>query len=446
MSRLISCVLFLLAGISAFAYEVSVGTFVANPGQRVPVPVQIDTIKGASFVSVRITYDPQILILMKAEQGSLTEVLDRDFVVAGSEQSGSVTISGYGTGNVSSNVGGSLVTLIFAVREGTQGLYSDVAVANVKVGEISGVKDLTVAKPVAIQSGMVRVMGTDATVERLENPQTICADSSFASLNLLAGDAIQASDSQTGIVVAGTVGTVSAIEVVPPVTGWASGRYALLSTPTRGLAFELMGTTGKFSSDLKNGVTTYYATVEVPGELPVVCADEELSAGSMNQIRANAQLVFKGKTDSESLARKAMYESAKKIAVEGPKGSVGIIADMGISPAFVGLDETGTLHLSYAMPSLAITSFSPETGAVRFKVTPGEGNQIVSELATGYLHVYGTDNLGEKMRYISSVGFDLTPYLKADTRGEGLLHVELGTHSFLKIKVESVQKTEGQPE
>ena len=83
---------------------------------------------------------------------------------------------------------------------------------------------------------------------------------------------------------------------------------------------------------------------------------------------------------------------------------------------------------------------------MRFKVTPGEGNQIVSEIATGYIHVYGTSDLGSKMRYISSVGFDLSPYLKPDSKGEGVLNVTLGTHTFLKVKVESTPKLDGDVE
>ena len=55
------------------------------------------------------------------------------------------------------------------------------------------------------------------------------------------------------------------------------------------------------------------------------------------------------------------------------------------------VDETGTLKLTYAQPTLRITSFDAATGAVRFKVTPGDGNKIVSEIATGYIHVYGTE-------------------------------------------------------
>ena len=50
------------------------------------------------------------------------------------------------------------------------------------------------------------------------------------------------------------------------------------------------------------------------------------------------------------------------------------------------------------------------------------------------------------MKYISLVGFDLTPYLKPATKGEGVVNVTLGTHTFLKIKIESTPKSEGETE
>lgn len=443
MGKIVLFGLGLLSCLTTFAYEVSVGTFVVNPGQRVAVPINIDSIKGASHVGVRITYDPQVLILMKTEKGPLARRLNDDFVVFGDEKDGVVTVSVFGSGNVTADVGGSLATLLFVAREGAQGHYSDIAVSKVKIGEETGVRDLTVANPMSVRGGMVRVMGTDAAVSRLESPQTVCADGAYGSLKLMPGDAIQASDSQTCIAVAGTVEAATPIVVRAPLNGWANGKYALLSTITKGLSFVAEGTSSSVTSETVGGITTYFVTIALPEDIPVVCEGESLSSGNMNQIKANARLLFEGKDDQQSLAFKAMFEGAKKIAVEGPSGSIGIIADMGLAPAFVGVDETGTLKLTYAMPKLAITSFDPQTGVVRFKVTPGEGNQIVSEIATGYLHVYGTDNLGEKMRYVSSVGFDLTPYLKSDTKGEGVLNVTLGTHSFLKIKVESVQKSNG---
>lgn len=441
---------FVLLAVRVMAYDVSAITVVANPGQRVAVPISIDTVKGLSHVGVRVSYDPRVIVLMKAEEGRLSETLSDDYVVAGDEKSGSVSVSMFGTNNVQASQGGTIATLFFAVRDGTQGQYSDIAITNVKLGEESGVRDITVGNPVNVQNGMVRVVSQNALVDRLETAQEINADSVLGSLSLRAGDRVRASDEQSPVIVAGEV--MSEDEVVfvtEPVHGWASGRYAILSTKTSGLSFALEGVSGEMSYVTADGITTYYATISVADELPVVCDGEFLNTGEANLIRHNAQLAFKDKTDTESVRNKEKFEQAKRILIEGvgeAHGSVAVIADMGIAPAFGEVDETGTLKLSYAMPSLRITSFDGQTGAIRFKVTPGEGNQIVSEIATGYVHVYGSDSLGEKMKYISHVGFDLTPYLKAETCGEGVLQVELGTHTFLKVKVESALKTEGEPE
>jgi len=267
------------------------------------------------------------------------------------------------------------------------------------------------------------------------------------------GDALQASDNQKAIVIAGsTTSEAATIPVKEPVNGWASGDYALLKTTTAGLTLVLQdvaGATVAYSNVTVAGVTTYFANLVIAGELPVTCddPDESMDAGSLNHVRKNAKLAFEGKDDADSLAKKILFGQAKKIAISGPKGMVGTIADMGISPSFPSaLDETGTLRLTYAVPRLELVSFDPSNGAVRFKITPGEGNQIVSSINNGYIHVYGTSNLGEKMRYISSVGFDLSPYLKAETKGEGVLNVTLGTHTFLKVKIESCEKTTGEIE
>ena len=439
-----------LAAFVGSGYQVSLETYVSNAGKQVTVPVMLDSSAGLSYASATITYDPQVLVVTKTAPGSLsslTEGFNPEFDFVATDMNGTLTVSLYGFAQGAA--AGSIASVTFAVREGTAGLYSDLALTDVQLGEKSGVKDVTVGNPLTTQNGMVRVMSASAAVERLENAQTICADTALGSLKLKSGDAIQASDSQTAIVVSGSVTFETAIPVQEPVNGWASGKYALLSTTTAGLSFTLQGVEGVLSAEVVNGITTYYAEVEVAGELPVVCGDETLTPGTRNQIRMNARRAFEGKTDADSLAMKAKFESAKKIEVVGAgaaKGNIAIIADMGIAPAIGEVDETGTLKLTYAQPNLKIISFDVQTGAVRFKVTPGEGNKIVTEIATGYIHVYGTNNLADPMRYISKVGFDLTPYLKNDTQGEGVLSITLGTHTFLMVKIESGVKSEGQTE
>ena len=403
---------------AALAYQVSVGTYVANAGKTVTVPIALDSAAGLSYASATIAYDPQVLVVTKVEAGSLRSLMAEDFTAADTNGMLTVAIFGSTDANVA-NGSGSIANVTFAVREGTAGLYSDLAVSGIELGERTGVKDVTVGNPVTTVNGMVRVMGESAEVARLENAEVVVADTALGALSLSAGDAIQASDAQTAIRVSGAVTAAGAIVVKAPANGWAGGTYALLSTTTSGLAFCLEGMDGAtFSAETADGVTTYYATVSVSGEIPVTCATEALSAGAKNQIRTLL---------SDQLAGVA------EIAVSGPQGNVGVIADMGIAPSCTR--DGAKLLAVYAMPELRITRFDPKTGAVGFKVKPGAGNHIVSEIATGYIHVYGTGDLKEKMQRITKVGFDLSPYLKADTKGEGVINVTLGSHTFLRIGI-----------
>lgn len=287
---------------SLFGYEVAVDTVVANSGQRVAVPVRFDMVKGASYAGVKVTYDPQVLVFMKAQEGSVTKVMSDDYVVWGDEAGGAVSVTAFAKNDVPEDVGGVLTD----APEGT------------------------------------------------------------------------------------TLGSATA-----------------------------------------EGVTMYFADVKVAGEVEVVCEGEPLSAAAKSQIRKAMAAAGVSLTD------------VKRIAVNGPVGRVSIIADLGIAPSVAGaVDSHGILNVTYSMPTITITSFDPKTGVVRIKVVPGEWNKIVSEIATGYVHVYGSSNLADKMKLISKVGFDLTPYLKADTKGEAVLQIELGSHSFLRVKVEETTARE----
>ena len=408
--------------------SVGTGTIVANGGARVVVPVIVDTSLPAACLSVRLTYDPNILVFLGVRKGEVAEAFDEDFIVT-QPKTGELVVGCYAAKDVVAGVG-ELARAVFLVRPGTEGRFSDVTVSDVQLADESGVRNVTTDSDVSTHSGMVRVMGTSADVQRLENAETVAADTRLGNLALEDGDAIQASDERTAVFVDGMVTASGAISVSPPVNGWTSGRYALLTTPTAGLSFVLEDAPkAELFSETEGGVTTYYATLSVDGEVRVTCAADELSPGTQNQIRMFAA---------------GMLDGIGEIAVSGPSGLIGVIADMGIAPAFT---RTGsTLEAEYSMPEIRITEFDPETGAVRFKVTPGEGNQIVSMISTGYIHVFGTDDLLEKMKYISKVGFDLTPYLRAETKGEGSIFVTLGTHTFLKIKVEDVSRVDGESE
>ena len=434
---------------AAMAYEMSVGTFVANPGMQITVPVSLDSAAGLSYAGATLTYDPQVLVVTKAEAGTLKSVMSEDFVAVDTNGTLSISIFGSTAANVVSG-SGTIANVTFAVRDGTAGLYSDIALTDVQLGEKSGVIDVTAGNPLRTVNGMVRVMGAGAAVTRLEGTQSICAETSLASLALKSGDAIFADAAQSNpIRVAGSVTSEAAsIPVKAPVYGWSSGTYALLSTTTASLVFALEGIEAAYSSTNVNGITTYYATVAVAGEVPIVCDAETLDAAAKTQIRNYAGQAI-AKLDLSSPANaliKEKFESGTSIKVKGPGDtSISLISDMGLAPAFA-VDETGTLNMTYSKPTLAITSFDAKTGAVGIKVTPGEGNSIVANINTGYVHVYGSDTIGEKMKYISSVGFDMSKYLKPDTKGEGVLNVTLGSHTFLKIKVETAVRNEGEVE
>ena len=153
------------AAVPALAYQVSVGTYVSNAGKTVTVPVALDSVAGLSYASATLTYDPQVLVVTKAEAGSLKSLLSEDFVAV--DTNGTLTVAIFGSSDVAAGAG-SIANVTFAVREGTEGLYSDVTVTDAELGEKTGVKDVTVDNPLVTVSGMVRVFGAGASVTRLE--------------------------------------------------------------------------------------------------------------------------------------------------------------------------------------------------------------------------------------------------------------------------------------
>lgn len=443
IKQVLIAIIFSFVAVLGYSYEISVGTFVANPGKQVVVPIELDSAAGISYAGATISYDPQVLVITKVDAGTLKSIMAEDFVAADTNGVLNVSIFGSSETNIVSGFG-SIANVTFAIRQGVSGGYSDITITDVDLGDVTGVKDVTIKNPISTINGMIRVFSSESTVTRLENCQIISPNTVLAALTLEPGDKLQASDLQTPIVVNGPVVASEPIDIIAPPNGWASGRYEFLQTTTSDLEFNLVdaGEDCEITNSVINGITTYIASVVVADEVPIVY-EGALSSGTKNQIRNNIKLLFEGKDDEASLVLRRQFEQAKKIVVTGPSEVISIVADMGIAPTIKSFDDDSTLTISFAIPKLEIISFDPSNGAVRIRVTPKEGNSIVSEIATGYIHVYGTDNLAEKMRYISKVGFDLTPYLKENTKGEAVINVTLGTHTFFKVKVESVTKQDG---
>ena len=436
----------MLLALSAESRTVSTGTVVANPGATVFVPVTADDLSGVAAAVVVVSYDPTILVCLGVDAGSAADVEKMTYIDSGSGRIVAV-LSGF-SGDGCADDGGhgadrptELFRIRFSVRDGTQGLFSDVTLSDVQLGAADGVSDLSAANPLSTANGMVRVMSADASVSKLEGAFTVWPGTGLGALSLGIGDGIMAGESPICIAGAVAVAADSEVRVAAPIGGWHTGRYALLATPTEGLTFKLEddGSTGSVhpmswtvSAISENGITSYYADVMVEGELSVVLESGDLPSATIAQIREQCESTLAG------------HPEVTRIVVKGDAAEIPVVADLGIAPQ---LDILGTDAIAaYSTPTLMITDFNPKTGLVRIKVTPGEGNSIRSAMATGCIHVYGTSDLAEKMRYISGTAFDLSPYLKAETKGEAELTVSLGSHTFIKVKAETIIPKEGEEE
>lgn len=418
----------MLVPFASWGRTASAGTVVANPGATVSVPVTVDDLSGSSAAVFTVDYDPTVLVCLGVDADAAADAGKMTYLDSGHGRIVAI-FSGFEEG---ATVPTEFMRIRFSVRDGTQGLYSDVTLADVEFGAKDGVTDLSVLNPLKVVNGMVRVMSADAEVARLEEAFAVWPGTTLKSLTLGSGDGIKAGAAE--VRVSGAVASTGAVRVEPPSGGWQTGRYALLATQTEGLSFDCAQEAVSPAAitvveSREAGVSTYYADIVVDGGVEIVAEgwgpDMETSA----QIRAACDAALKANP------------SVSRIVVKGDPEVVPVAADLGIAP---GTDVSGTeLAVSYAVPTLDIIGFDPQTGRVRIKVTPGEGNSIRTALATGCIHVYGTDNLAEKMRYVSGTAFDLSPYLKDATKGEADLTVSMGTHTFIKVKAERILKTEG---
>lgn len=428
MKRICCVIGFALFSLAVEARTVGVDTVAANPGATVSVGVTVDSLEDAGAAVVVVGYDPTVVVSLGCDAGEAADERKMTYVDTGSGRIVAV-FSGFKDGT-----GGELMRIRFSVRDGTQGLFSDVTLHDVQFGAKDGVSDLSVGNPLTVKSGMIRSIAADAALSRLEEPFTVWQKTSLKALALAAGDGIQAADDASPIVVSGSVDASREIRVAEPIFGWQTGRYALLSTPSEGLSFVFEGLTNEVAvvSESANGVVTYYADVVVEGALEIVAEEGTLDAAAKARLRAQL-------TDLLS-----EHSGVSRVIVRGEVALASLIADLGIVPSLAVSGNEATAE--YLKPGLKITAFDPKTGHVRIKVTPGDGNEIRSALATGCVHVYGTDTLGEKMKYLSGTAYDLTPYLNAGTLGEADLTVAMGSCTFIKVKLESTTKNEGDTE
>lgn len=419
-------ILSILFPLSAFAWTVSVGTWVCNPDASVVVPVEIDDAAGLAYAAVRINYDPQVLVCLRVERGGLDEAFDGDFLVK-DDGAGTLSFARFRKSDgVASAGGGILARAVFAVRPGTARQYSDLAIANIRLGDDSGVRDLSLSGTIAPSGGMVRIFPENGSAARLEGAQTIAADTHLATLALSAGDAIQASAAGTPIVVSGATSATAEIAVLAPEGGWANGTYALLKTSTRGLSFvsaENGGAPLAVEESEEDGLRLYSLRVETDSTLEIVTEDGTSTLGTA--ATAYVQGLFAGE------------EGVTRVVVGGGEKNVLLARALGIRPAEI--HAGATIEARFETPTIEILSYDRETSVIKVRVTPGTGNTLETELMTGVVRLRGGAIPGAFDDWTSiSFSLDADSYLATATKGEFTLsdvQIDFGPTSFFRLAV-----------
>ena len=399
---------------------IPVGTYVCNPGAQVRVPVVLDSARGLVGVSVTLAYDPQVAVCSRVEPGNLDAVFDDEFLVA-NEGDGTVTASMFKLGqNVAEDIGGTVATFVFLARNGTAGEFSDVTVTKVELLEESGVRDVTVNNPVSTKNGMIRVMASDASTARMEEVQTVVADSRLGSLALSAGDGIQASDAGTPIIVDGSVtAPESVVPVAAPDHGWATAIYTLLKTPTSGLAFSSSTNASDrlaVTETRANGISTYELVVASVDGLAVLSLDDDLDASLQAYVR-------------ECVGRPAGINT---VWVEGGVDAVSMARAFGIRPGVLLFDDYA--EATFAMPTVRCTGIDVKHSTVTAVVEPAPGNTIAGDgKVRGIVELMGRRDLADLPSAIQGAVIDTSHYFDPETKGAVGATATFGDNHFFQI-------------
>lgn len=260
------CASIFLAAAAAFlpsaGYEISVCRYVANENGTIDVPVYLDSAAGLAYAGVSLRFDNEVIEPVKVEAGTLRTAMAEDFAAHAGKGYVNATIFGSMKTNVI-EASGSIAVVTFAVRKGTAGRYTDIAVHDADLGDITGVRDVAAGSAIGAIHGMVRVIGQGADATRLEGAQTVACGTNAGKVEILEGDRIQTSMDGEPIVASGGISGSRQIFVEEPFGGWKTGVYALLTTPTEGLGFLLGNATRYEISETRDGgLSTYCATVQ----------------------------------------------------------------------------------------------------------------------------------------------------------------------------------------
>ncbi len=420
MKRLFFILSLLFGGLLA-AREVKLENVVCNPGAYVVVPVTLDEAQGLAVVSFTLTYDPQVLVLHEVRQGALRQHFSYEFVVE--EDTGAVEVVSVAPDNIADSCSGTLAEVAFYVREGSDSLYSDLALADVSFNEETMTLDMSSEEPTTLQQGLIRPLATtNVCQDRMgEGCVTVAAETTLKSLALLEGDALAVATADAEpILVTESFTATGALDVVPPVNGWATATYPVLKCKATNVRFNILGdaTSASIVTTQDGGYTLYSvaAVTESDWAIETTPSEWELSADDKNAL---VQLLNP-------------EEGVKTIRVAGTQEAVEMGLDLGILPQTVVAD--GVMTANFAVPTLEIVGFDVAAGKVTAKVVPPEGATLGTlKPVTGVIHLYGTDDLSVAMEEMNDLTVSVEDYTKVDTRGHLVLTVQFGTKTFFRV-------------
>ena len=354
------------AALTLRAHTVSLGNVVCNAGAKVAVPLLLDEAKGLASVEIVVTYDPLVLVPAGVRPGPLSARFDFDFDYL--EASGQTTVVCAARDDIVEVGGGVLAVLDFEVRENSAGLYSDLALADVRLNERTMTLDFRAdTKP---KSGLLRpFMKTGVCDLRVgEGAVVVAPGTTLSKLVLAEGDALQASNTAEAISVTDVVEAKAPIQVLPPDGGWTKDRYELISVPgTAELVFEVLSAPEQATLECVEAAGRRTYVLETGAVASVEAGDDgvQLSDEDIVAIRA----LFEGKLDG-----------VQRIIASGRDEAIRLGIALGLRPKFE--IEGGDLKATFESPSLSVMEAA-----------------FVGQPSEGVFHIKGGSTLRALMEY-----------------------------------------------
>lgn len=195
--------------------------------------------------------------------------------------------------------------------------------------------------------------------------------------------------------------------------------FAETTTPTSGLVRPL-STTADCAGRLTEGATLSSETDAATG-----LTTYRLATNAASSPTVSAGEVVLSKAESGITA----------IVAQGPQEAIELAIDLGLEPEVSR--EGSTLTAAFALPTLTVTAFEPETGTITVCVTPGAGAKIAKTPAETPSRASSTSvaptpsaapGSPSPTSSSTSSAYQLNP-------GKITLFAQFGSHTFLKVTV-----------